>query len=91
MTNSRNKAIPSSTYVPVRSYATTPWQVKIGSVLVQYASHIHDDVYVYVPSFHIIAAKKRYSLKLKFRQNSPIYTNYIICHCTKGNLEHEKY
>ena len=44
MTNSRNKAIPSSTYLPARIYPTIPWQVKIWSVLFQYAPHIHDDV-----------------------------------------------
>ena len=44
MTNSRNKAIPSSTYLPARIYPTIPWQVKIRSVLYQYAPHIHDDV-----------------------------------------------
>ena len=44
MTNSRNKAIPSSTYVPVTIDPTIPWQVKIWSVLFQYAPHIHDDV-----------------------------------------------
>ena len=44
MTNSRNKAIPSSTYVPVRIYPTIPLQVKIWSVSFQYAPHIHDDV-----------------------------------------------
>ena len=44
MTNSRNKAIPSSTYLPARMYPTIPWQVKIWSVLFQYAPHIHDDV-----------------------------------------------
>ena len=44
MTNSRNKAIPSSTYLPARIYPTIPWQVKIWSVLFQYAPHKHDDV-----------------------------------------------
>ena len=47
MTNLRNKAIPSSTYLPVRIiiYPTIPWQVKIWSVLFQYAPHgLHDDV-----------------------------------------------
>ena len=44
MTNSRNKAIPSSTYLPVRIYPTIPWQVNIWSVSFTYASHIHDDV-----------------------------------------------
>ena len=44
MTNSRNKAIPSSTYVPVTIDPTIPWQVKIWSVSFQYAPHIHDDV-----------------------------------------------
>ena len=44
MANSRNKAIPSSTYLPARIYPTIPWQVKIWSVLFQYAPHIHDDV-----------------------------------------------
>ena len=37
MTNSRNKAIPSSTYVPVRIYPTIPWQVNIWSGSFQYA------------------------------------------------------
>ena len=44
MTNSRSKAIPSSTYVPVTIYPTIPWQVKIWSVSFQYAPHIYDDV-----------------------------------------------
>ena len=44
MTNSRNKAIPSSMPMPVRIYPTIPWQVNIWSVLFQYAPHIHDDV-----------------------------------------------
>ena len=44
MTNSRKKAIPSSTYVPVTIYPTIPWQVQIWSVSFQYAPHIHDDV-----------------------------------------------
>ena len=44
MTNSGNKAIPSSTYVPVTIYSTVPWHVKIWSVSFQYAPHIHDDV-----------------------------------------------
>ena len=39
MTNSRNKAIPSSTYVPVTMYPTIPWRVSF-----QYAPHIHNDV-----------------------------------------------
>ena len=44
MTNSRNKAIPSSTYLLVRIYPTIRWQVQIWSVLFQYAPHIHDYV-----------------------------------------------
>ena len=44
MTNSRYKAIPSSTYVPVTIYPTIPWQVKIWSVPFHYAPHLHDDV-----------------------------------------------
>ena len=44
MTNSRNKAIPSSTYVPVRIYPTIPWQVNIWSGSFQYAQNIHDHV-----------------------------------------------
>ena len=44
MTNSRNKAIPSSTYLPARIYPTIPWQVKMWSVLFHYVPHIHDDV-----------------------------------------------
>ena len=44
MTNSRNKAIPSSTYLTVIIYPTIPWQVNIWSVLFQYAPHILDDV-----------------------------------------------
>ena len=42
MTNSRIKAIPSSTYVAVRIYPTILWQVKIWSVSFQYAPHLHD-------------------------------------------------
>ena len=49
MTNSRNKAIPSSMYLPARIYPTIPWQVKIWSVLLQYAPHIHDDVSISSP------------------------------------------
>ena len=44
MTNSRNLAIPSSTYVPVRIYPTTPWKFKIWSVSFEYAPHIHDNI-----------------------------------------------
>ena len=46
MTNSRNMAIHPSTYVLVRIYPTTPWQVKVWSVSFQYAPHIHDVEYV---------------------------------------------
>ena len=42
MTDSRNMAIPSSTYVPVRIYPTTPWQIQIGSESFQIcATHAH--------------------------------------------------
>ena len=44
MTNSRNLAIPSSTYVPVRVYPKTPGKVKIWSVSFEYAPHIHDNI-----------------------------------------------
>ena len=54
MTNSRNKAIPSSTYLPARIYPTIPWQVKIWSVLFQYAPHIHDDVSLSSPLKEIV-------------------------------------
>ena len=80
MTNSRNMAIPSSTYVPVRIYPTTPWQVKIWSVSFTYASHIHDDV-------SLSSSLKR--IEIKILQLLPVsevlYSTdltYIYCLCS---------
>ncbi len=72
MTNSRNKAIPSSTYVPVRIYPTIPWQVNIWSVSFQYAPNIHDDVSLSSP----IKGTERNILKL-LPVSEVLYSNDI--------------
>ncbi len=76
MTNSGNKAIPSSTYVPLTIYPTIPWQAKSWNVSFQYAPHIHNDVSLSSPLKGI---------EIKILQLLPV-SEVLYSTCTLCNL-----